>query len=226
MIKKMFLKKISILVITLAGLVCVTPFSYALPSLQLYIPGSTYDFSTETWITTASDFELQVLGASSPNNADYITNLMLYVAIPQNEGNIGGAYVKIDGTPINFSYGIPLMPNGANLPPHGIYPTYYGVYSLPNLMVSTAGEIINNYNPGETGTDLGDIHNLAIEWSGYAFVHFDAAGTVVGKNGHTWNRKVPFSHDAQAVVPEPTSMLLLGMGLFGATGLIKRRKKI
>ncbi|MFH1563700.1 MAG: choice-of-anchor N protein [Nitrospirota bacterium] len=226
MIKKMFPERLSILVVSLIGLVGITSFSYALPSLQLYIPGSTYDFSTETWVTTNSNFELQVLGASSPKNADYITNLMLFVAIPENENNLSGAYVKINGTPINFSYGIPLMPNNKPLPSHDIYPTYYCVYSLPNLMVSTAGEIINNYNPGETGTDLGDIQSLAIEWSGYTFVHFDAAGTVIGKNGSIWNRKVPFSHDAEAVVPEPTSILLLGMGLFGATGLIKRRKKI
>ncbi|MDI6736533.1 MAG: choice-of-anchor N protein [bacterium] len=222
MIKKMFFKKISILVITLVGLVGITPLSYAIPSLQLYIPGSTYDSTTESWTTYDSNFELQVLGASSPRNADYITNLKLYIAIISAENGMSGAYIKINSVPISLNiYGTP-----PRMPPHGIFPTYYCEYSLPDLMVSTAGETIYNYNPGESGFDMGDIHSLQIDWSGYTFVHFDAVGTVMGNKGQTWNRKAPFSHDAEAVIPEPTSMLFLGIGLLGATGFIKRRKKI
>ncbi len=220
MIKKMFSKRISILVITLAGLVCITPLSYAIPSLQLYIPGSTYDSTTESWTTYDSNFELQVLGASSPNNADYITNLKLYIAILATEYGMSGAYININGVPINLNiYGTP-----PPIPPHSIFPTYYGEYSLPNLMVSTAGKTVYNYNPGETGSDLGDIHSLQIDWSDYTFVHFDAAGTVVGNNGHTWQRRAPFSHDAEAVVPEPSTMFLLLPGFLGLAGFRRRNQ--
>lgn len=192
----------------------------ALPSLQLYIPGSTYDSLTETWTTNASNFELQVIGASSPASAKYITDVMLYVAIKEGEKGLSGAYVKINGSPITFdNFGTPL-------PPHGIYPTYYSAYSLPDLMVSTAGEVVNNYNPGESGTDYGDIQYLQIEYGGYSSIHFDASGTVIGPCGKTWERKAPFSHDAEAsnsnAVPEPATMLLLGTGMCGLAGIRKK----
>lgn len=218
----MFLKLVGMLVITLVGMGGLTSLSDAIPSLQLYIPGSTYNPDTESWLTIEPHFELQVLGASSPQQADYITNLTLYIAMLKNEYGMDGAYVNINGSPVTLnSYGTPPL-----LPPHGIYPTYYCAYSLPDLLVSTAGETVWNYNPGEEGeSDTGDILSLNLDVIGYTFIHFDVAGTVVGKNGKTWERKAPFSHDADSpsVIPEPTSMLLLLPGLLGLVGI--RRKK-
>lgn len=81
------------------------------------------------------------------------------MAIPKNEKGLCGAYVNINGSPLSFNkYGIPLL-----IPPYSIFPTYYSAFSLPDLMVSTAGETINNYNPGESDTCLGDIHYLQTE---------------------------------------------------------------
>ncbi|MEK7273829.1 MAG: choice-of-anchor N protein [Candidatus Desantisbacteria bacterium] len=202
-------------------LLLLAGISQAIPSLQLYIPGSTYNPLTETWVTNDTNFELQVLGASSPDSAQYIKDVNLYVAINEGEKDLAGAYVKINGSSITFdTYGNPFTPG------HGIYPTYYNTYSLPNLMVSTAGEIVNNYNPGESGSDTGDIHYLQIEYGGYSSIHFDASGTVVSSCGTTWDRKAPFSHDAEAsnpnAVPEPTTMLLIGTGLLGILRLRKR----
>ncbi|MEW6606637.1 MAG: choice-of-anchor N protein [bacterium] len=215
--RKIFFKGVNQLILSLWGIIFIVSSAYAIPSLQLYIPGSTYDPITESWTTTASDFELQVLGASSPLNADYIKNLTLYIAIKEDEKGLPGAYVNLNGSPINFNYyGNPFL-----MPPHGIYPTYYCAYWLPNLMVSTAGEVVHNYKPGGGGTDLGDIHYLSIKWGGYSHIHFDVAGIVVDKFGKKHYRKAPFSRDAEAnsptpsAVPEPSTILLLLPGLLG-----------
>ncbi|MEK7813632.1 MAG: choice-of-anchor N protein, partial [Candidatus Desantisbacteria bacterium] len=172
------------------------------PTLQLYIPGSTYGSLTESWVTHEPVFELQVLGASSPEPVQYIKDVKLYIAIKEGEKDLAGAYVKVNGVPITIDvYGKPFIPG------HGIYPTHYCVYSLPDLMVSSAGEIVYNYNPGESGTSSGDIHHLQIEYAGYSSIHFDASGTAVAPDGTTWQRKAPFSHDAEAIVPFKVQVL-------------------
>ncbi|MDI6781161.1 MAG: choice-of-anchor N protein, partial [bacterium] len=168
------------------------------PTLQLYIPGSTYGSLTESWVTHEPAFELQVLGSPSPEPVQYIKDVKLYIAIKESEKDLVGAYVKINGVPITFDvYGKPFTPG------HGIYPTHYCVYSLPDLMVNAAGEIVHNYNPGESGTSssAGDIHYLQIEYVGYSFIHFDASGAAVAPDGKIWQRKAPFSHDAEAIIP-------------------------
>lgn len=129
-------KGVSILVVSLGWLVFTIVPSFAIPSLQLYIPGSTYDFAIKLWTTYDTNFELQVMSVASPANVDHITNLKLYVAIPKNEKGLCGAYVNINGSPLSFNkYGIPLL-----MPHHSIFPTYYSAFSLPDLMVSTAGK--------------------------------------------------------------------------------------
>lgn len=220
--------------------VLITSQAIAVPTLQLYMPGSTYNATTETWLTFDNPFELQVLGADQPNNVDKIENVKLHIAIPDYDGydeSSGTITIKDESNATiaslsggNAIYGIPpeLGGSSGNSRTHGVFPTLYFSVGLPNLLVSTAGETILNYNPGETGSDTGDIQTYFIEYSNLFLLHMDLTGTAVyvpGRNGYirTEEKFAPFSHDADAKVPEPSTLLLLVSGLAGL-GLIGRRK--
>lgn len=202
---------------------------YAVPTLQLYIPGSEYNPENESWMSYANPFTLQVLGASKHGNITEIKNLSLYIAVP-DDWLQGGGSVKVTGpggynqTSFSFPgslYGTPTK-GGKQLPPHGTYPSNYYELGLPDMdMQSEPLVTVHNYNPGDDGEDLGIIYTYQIEYQGIFGIHMDTAGIEVKKNGKEQSVFAPFSHNADAVVPEPSTLLLLGIGI-GMLGLLKK----
>lgn len=74
------------LALALTVLLCLTASpALAVPTLQLYIEGSTYDATTESWVFTGDQFKVWVLGSSGP-----IYDVKLTVAFPAglDPGNI------------------------------------------------------------------------------------------------------------------------------------------
>lgn len=188
----------------------------AIPSLQVFIPGATYDVATETWVTTESNFTVWIV-ASEPVYGVSIT------------ASLGGAdpyggLITMGGTSYSgadFTSGL-----HPDLPPHGIFPTDwvdYGIGDLTTMTANTIADFNDGYEHGVTPLNhTGQIYMVDISITGFSEVHFDAWGYVDrGQQTDPLFVKAPFSHDGGTAVPEPATALLFALG---AAGMGLRRK--
>ena len=219
--------------------VALTP-AHAVPILQLFIEGATYDVATETWITTASAFTLWVIGDVDPPGPQFaaILNVHLTAAFPTAESGTITLTPTTTGlltdpsTPSAPSQTIfggndgvrPTMNDGSLLPAHGVYVagTSFDQWDIGDLSLadSPVGDFINAFP--STFPDRGQINAYSVSVTGYSLVHFDAFNHVASS---THSKFAPFSHDAEAAVPEPTSLIILGLGLAGGAALRARRHR-
>ena len=193
----------------------------AIPSLQLYIDpvdniGTGYNTTSETWYYqgTTPQFELDAYAldknlGSPEGDAFYGTDTTGQLAIALRGSTLGDVgfdpttlgSIEIDGNVINtWTFGTPgsVEPSG-QLPAHGIFPTWYAVYSFD---FGTFGAPVFDTKPTvETiVTKPGWHKQLAINYAGLNSalvdnVHFDVF--TLGPNGKVYASN-DFARDAEA----------------------------
>ncbi|MFH0731621.1 MAG: choice-of-anchor N protein [Candidatus Omnitrophota bacterium] len=196
--------------------------AYAVPDMQVYIPGGTYVDADQSWHFGSTNFELWFIAANKDLYGVYLT-------FATGDDNAGSITVNPDGTNdyytySTFAHGTPFKtytidgePFTSSLPPHGIYPAYYAEHSLGYIPLGS--ETVQDM-PG-SGTADGTILEFNVTSSGLNSLHIDAYGYYFSNSGNPNNKFVPPSHDAQAN-PEPITLALVGLG---AAGLLFRRKR-
>ena len=121
--------------------------SWAIPNLQIYIPGATYDNATETWIINSYQYQLWVIGAQLN-----VYDVKIALAFPTNEiGSIDVAWLN----PSNADYGTGTV-NSLNLNESGAmsYTAYQASYASVDPDPSTYGFGENSTPQMGDGSDL------------------------------------------------------------------------
>jgi len=222
------------LVALTATIVCGVDRAIALPTLQLYIEGATYDPNTETWVIGKPEFVLWVIGDVQKFGTIY--DVKLAAAVKSDES--GTITLKPTTTSLvddpsepptptptaNFPSpdgAVPKMGNGDPLPTHGIYGpgVKFHEWSLGDftLIDSPIGDFSSGF-PTKFPS-WGQINAYIVEVSGFSWVHFDAYDHIVKSNPGAKYVFAPFSHDAE-YTPEPAAFALFLLGV----ALLLRRK--
>jgi len=196
------------------------------PDLTLFIApedGGYYNTTTETWVTAESDFTLQaIVDDEDVFRGEDTVDLYLCVALSHDlytldgQGDVvfnEGTTITIDGityTEDHFTYGLPpieeMNPDGGggDMPPHDIFPTAY-------LEVVRIINVADLNSPATYEYEISD----AVAGTHFDLYTLDAEGRI--------DKFAPFSKDAE-VVPEPSTLALLGGGLL-AVPLFRRLRK-
>ncbi len=241
-----------LLTAVLLAIFAVSTPCYAIPALQIYLEGATYDSDSETWVASGSDtLRLWVIG--DVGSVGTIADVKLSVAYDaaftptftftpsQTGGYLGYTDATTPVAPtytqtqvvVDASGPFPLLGDGSSLPPHDVFlpGTAWQEFSLGDFastdsaIADFTADSSDSLVP-QTGDKSGQINVYDITITGVPSgftVHFDAYDHYTTGTSVKY-KFAPLSHDGETTtVPEPTSLLLLGLGLL-ATSAAARKK--
>ncbi|MBM3242462.1 PEP-CTERM sorting domain-containing protein [Candidatus Poribacteria bacterium] len=236
------------------GLLCAFSLgAWAIPSLQLYFDpafsentNAVYDTVDEGWETDGNSVILTTFmipenggGGGKVNLGD---NFRVIISLPGRASAPNGLItvgVSEKGTTEGTLTVPPVWTFGdADMQPHGIFDAWFTTFDFTFVGAPTAPN--NNATVFDVQTGGGSKNgfrdDFLITFSGAdsnSLYHFDLVDTTTGLNGGHWKNFAPFSHDAQRnisggtggdVNPEPSTAILLGVGLFSLVGIAIRKK--
>ena len=212
------------------ALLLAAPTAQAVPALQVYIDGATYDNAEESWKITSPSNEplrLWVVGnVAGPGGKGPLTDVRAAFAYSSGAGNVT---LNITPTTTGGTGGVtdPVRADGKKLSKHGVYgngidwqegalgdmtltdsPIADFMSAFPHAPLEASGQI-NAYDISVAGLNEG-------EW-----IHVDLYGAYFDNRGRVKSVFAPFSHDAEFAilsvtstsgetpVPEPAAALIL-----------------
>lgn len=215
--------------------------SQAIPDLQVWIDGATYDESTQTWVTGATTFDLYIIGTAGLTDVKVSMALGDYAEF--DDPNAAGVSVSGVGAYNPWVWGYApstFFPDtwdggSSDLAKHGIFPAWFTEFNAGDFadmggLGNTNQDDANlNSEPFWFPTDgyigssnhRGEFKKFTITLSNTGAVHFDAYTLL---SSGKIDKFAPFSHDAEAV-PEPTTAILFGLGMGGAALVRRFRSK-
>jgi len=194
----------------------------AIPVLQIYVEGATYDQNTETWVTSQTDFKLWLVGDVDAHGAITSAKLVAsYFGLGGGTMTLTPAMATLVTDPSTPSAPT-LAATGTGghpvLPPHGIFNDvtmhHWDDFAVGDLTLtdSPIGDYSGTPAFPVSFPDNGQVNCYDVHVEGWTKVHFDGYGvTIDTTNGNETTWKTPGSHDGQVPVEQETWSRVKGL---------------
>ena len=222
----------------------LAPAVHALPVLQLYVEGATYDVGTQTWVVADSEFTVWVIGNTGQRGD--ITGLNGLGGVNLVVSAQGGNLTGLNISPVVASCCSVVDPSVASNPLATLSGTGHHNVLADHGIFNQSGVVWQNYDLGAftltdsligdatqggwpvdlSGNFVGQINAYRVTMLGdFDVLHFDGYGYINDGNRYVF---APFSHDAEAVpppritqVPVPATLALFAIG---GLAMLRRRR--